>query len=253
MNKSGKLFFLPLIVSFLLIIPPPAFSLDRRGYADRGTRGSDWNSPLVGQEITGEYYLGIGDQLRIFVMKNPDLSGISIINPDGMLYYPLIGKIKAAGLTIEQLQSGLKEKLSEYVRYPDITITIESMAGKKVVVLGEVLYPGVYTYEGQITLVEAIGLAGDVTRDAKRESIIIVRDNVTDHPSAVRVDFFKTIREGSSNSDNILAHTDIVYVPRHFIADVTEFMENINVWLNNAQVLGQTWLNFRSLARKDRY
>jgi len=197
-------------------------------------RSSDYQVPLIGQELSAEYYLGIGDQLNIFVWKNPDLSKTISISPDGKIHYPLIGAVQAANLTVSQLQDKLKEKLSAYLRYPDITITVAKTAGKKILVLGEVTYPGVYTYEGRINVIEALALAGDFTRKAKRESIIVVSDNMTEKPSVRRLNLFRALRRGVSDPDFMLKTGDVIYVPRTFIADFTKFMDDFGSWLDTA-------------------
>ncbi|MDD5423532.1 MAG: polysaccharide export protein, partial [Candidatus Omnitrophica bacterium] len=196
-----------------------------------------------------EYYLCIGDVLEISIWNHPNLTRKVRINPDGYLYYPLAGKIKAIGLTVDQLQASLKEKLSLYIRVPDVTVLISEISGNKIIILGEVQYPGVYTYEGVITIVDAIALAGDITRDAKMESLIVVSDNLTDHPKVKRVDLFKALRKGSVDRALLLTNGDIVYVPRHFIADFTQFMRNVNVWAQAAYNAGNGAYYMRTFSK----
>lgn len=211
---------------------------------DRGITG-----PLVGDRIEGEYKLGIGDKLRIFVMRNPDLSGTSVVNPDGKIAYPLLGMIDAAGLTIGEFQKNLKEKLAVYIRYPEVTVTMESSPGKKVVVVGEVDEPDVYTYEGEISVVDAIALAGDVTLDAKRESIVVVSNNFSDKPVARRVNYFKALREGTTNKDFLLKPGDIIYVPRTFVADLTRFAGQISAIIGGADSATADLVDYKSEIR----
>ncbi|MDD5439605.1 MAG: polysaccharide biosynthesis/export family protein [Candidatus Omnitrophica bacterium] len=198
---------------------------------------SGYNSPLLSGNTEADYYLGVGDKLKILCWRNNDLSGSFVINPDGKISFPLIGSIEAANLTIQQLQDKMKEKLSTYIRYPDVTVTVESVSGRKIIVLGEVVYPGVYTFEGTISVLDAIALAGDVTEDAKRESVIVVSDNFSDHPKARRVNFFKTIREGTFGKDMLLKPGDVIYVPKTFIADVAKFGDYLNRALSGSDKL----------------
>lgn len=200
-------------------------------------RRSEYQAPLIGQELSSEYYLGIGDQINISIWQNPDLSKSITVSPDGKIHYPLIGAIQAANLTVAQLQEKLKQKLSAYIRYPDITVTVTKTAGKKIVVFGEVLYPGVYAYEGRISIIEAIALAGDFTLDAKRESIIVVSDNLTENPTVKRLNLFRAIRRGTSDPNFILKAGDVIYVPRTFIADFTEFMGDFSTWVGSANTI----------------
>lgn len=201
----------------------------------RYERGVDWQYPLVGKQTETEYYLGIGDIIEILVWKNPDLSKTYKINPDGTIYMPLVGRVMAINLTIEQLRNKIMQKLSPFIRYPDVTIAIEAVAGYKFIILGEISYPGIYTYEGQINLIEAIGLAGDFTEDAKRESVIVVSNNLTENPEVRRVNLFRAIRKGTSNPEIFLSPNDIVYVPRTFIADFTDALDTLQSWMSDAE------------------
>jgi protein involved in polysaccharide export with SLBB domain len=184
--------------------------------------------PLAGGMGTGEYRVSPGDKITIFVWQNPDLSMDVTIRQDGKLSYPLIGTIEAEGLTIDELQAKLKEKFSEYIKYAQVTVSIKDYAGSKVVVLGEVIYPGVYTFSGTaITAMEAIGLAGDMTDRAKRQSIIIVSDNLSPHPKVRRVNLFMALLRGTKDTNAIVKGGDVVYVPKRFISDFNQFLSDL--------------------------
>jgi polysaccharide export outer membrane protein len=99
----------------------------------------------------------------------------------------LVGTLKAEGLTIDQLQDEIKTRLSEYVRSPQVTISVKEAAGKKIIVLGQVNYPGIYTFSGSIDVIEAIAMAGDFTPDGRRESIMVISDNLTEKPKVRRL------------------------------------------------------------------
>ena len=82
------------------------------------------------------------------------------------------------------IQNEIKERLSEYIRYPEVTVSVKEFAGNKIIILGAITYPGIYTYRGAMTVVEAIAMARDFTSEGKRESVIVVSDNLTEHPKA---------------------------------------------------------------------
>lgn len=250
MIKRRMLFLAVMMAGVVIFCQTSAWpqSLSR----DRGTRVLGWETSLMGSESEGEYHLKIGDTLKVLVRKNPDLTTTVRINPDGNIFVPLAGKIKAAGLTIEGLNDLLKEKLSKYIRSPDVTLALESTAGKKIVVLGEVQYPGIYTYDGVIDIVEAISLAGDVTRDAKLESIVVASNNMTPDQKVRRVNLFKTLWRGTPDADIQLSEGDVIYVPRTFVADFTRTMNYINAWLGSSSATygsSYTTLNVRSLSK----
>lgn len=211
----------------------PGLSQGREYERIRAFTAPATDEPLGG-EIGGEYLMAAGDKIEVFVWQNPDLTMVVTIRPDGKISYPLIGTLKAAGLTVDQLQGKMRERLKEYIRVPEVTVSVAEFAGNKIIVLGEVGYPGIYTYKGAMNLLEAIALAGDFGVDGKRDSIIVVSDNLTPHPKVRRVNLLRAIRKGASGNDIILKPNDVVYVPKRFMADLNQFVADIEPFLDQA-------------------
>ncbi len=179
-------------------------------------------------ERVAEYYIAPSDKLEIFVWQNPDLTKNIDVRPDGKLSYPLVGTIDVAGLTLDQLQNIIKEKLSEFIRFPQVVVSLVESAGNKVVVLGQVNYPGIFTFKGNaISAIEVIAMAGDFTVDGRRESVMIVSDNFTGQPKVRKINLLTAIREGAANTDIFVKPNDVVYVPRSTIADFNKFLNEI--------------------------
>ncbi|WP_310993550.1 polysaccharide biosynthesis/export family protein [Aequorivita marina] len=94
---------------------------------------------------------------------------------DGFINFPVLGRVKAAGLTRAELSEKLTEEISEYILDPIVTINILNF---KVSILGAVNSPGVYSVQGErFTLTEAIGLAGDLSMYGKRDNILVLRES----------------------------------------------------------------------------
>jgi polysaccharide export outer membrane protein len=197
-------------------------------------------------ERVPEYYLAANDKLDIFVWQNPDLSRAVSIRPDGKLSYPLVGTMDVAGLTIDQLQNAIQEKLAVYIRFPQVVVSLVESAGNKVVVLGQVNYPGIFTFKGNvISLIEVIAMAGDFTVDSRRESVMVISDNFSKNPKVRKIDLLTAIRNGVSNADILIKPDDVVYVPRSTVADVSKFFNDIQPvisGLSNIMGLGGTFV-----------
>ena len=182
-----------------------------------------------------EYTLGEGDVLYISVWQEDDLSQEVIVRPDGKLSFPLAGDVPVLGLTFTQLKDELTERLKEYVRYPVVSISLRKFGGKKVIVLGEVTHPGVYSVTGKNTVLEAIALAGGFTEHAVHSSVILVRGGLQT-PEGKRLDLSRAIKKTDIGQNVTLQSEDIVYVPKKFIADLnyvlTQIIEPISrgVW-----------------------
>ncbi|MDB2462672.1 polysaccharide export protein [Algibacter sp.] len=130
-----------------------------------------------------------------------------IVDINGNIDYPVLGKIKLIGLTVEEAKALFKEKLSDYLKDPIINIRILNF---RISVLGEVRAPGRYEVSGErITLLEAIAMAGDLTIKGERKNVLVIRDfNGTKTYSR----FDLTSKELFSSPVYYLTQNDVVYV-----------------------------------------
>ncbi|MBC7768295.1 MAG: polysaccharide biosynthesis/export family protein [Phycisphaerales bacterium] len=123
---------------------------------------------------TAGYTLGPGDQLRIIVYGEVDLTGDFAILPNGNLAFPLIGEVTARGLTATQLGGELERRLQEgYVRAPRVSVSISQY--RPFYILGEVANPGTYPYSADISVMSAVATAGGFTYRANRRRVYIRR------------------------------------------------------------------------------
>lgn len=173
---------------------------------------------------------GLGLQKNI--LENPPKE--ITVGPDGELSYPLIGRFKAAGLTLTQLEAKMSEELSKYVRDTRVSVVMKKFTGNKIIILGEVGYPGIYSYQGSINLIEAVALAGDFTDAARTDSVIVVHGNLTLKPEVTRVNIFRAVHKGTSKKDIVLNSNDVVYVPKRFISNFNQFLNDIQPSVNAA-------------------
>jgi polysaccharide export outer membrane protein len=173
-----------------------------------------------------EYVIGVGDTLAIVVWENADLNQEVIVRPDGMISFPLIDEVKAQGHTISELDAEITTKLKEYIRFPDVSISLVNMGGRRVILLGQVKNPGVYALTGRKTILEAIAQAGGFTNDAIVSSTIVVKGGLS-NPQGRRLNLNKAIHQPETKQNIVLDAEDIVFVPKKFIADVNYFLKQI--------------------------
>ena len=123
-----------------------------------------------------------GDQLVIFVSaENMEVvkpfnnaEKVYLVDSDGNIDFPVLGKLSAEGKTLEEFRKEFTGHLTHYIKNPTVSV---KLANFKVTFLGEVARPGqVSVPEGQTTLLNALGLVGDVTMYAKRDDILLVRN-----------------------------------------------------------------------------
>jgi polysaccharide biosynthesis/export protein len=115
-----------------------------------------------------DYIIGPEDLLRIDVFQVPDLSGQTVrVANDGTITVPLLGRVKAAGLTTTQLARDLEKEWGKtYLQNPEVTIFVQQFQAKPVSVVGAVERPGLYYMTGPRTLIEVLGMAGGLAKHA---------------------------------------------------------------------------------------
>ena len=122
--------------------------------------------------VDATYKLGVGDQISLTVYGETDLSHNYAINPNGSIEMPLIGGVKAAGLTIDQLTAQIGQRLSDgFLRNPSVSGTI--ITYRPFYILGEVNKPGQFPYQSGMTLASAVALAGGYSYRAQKNYVFI--------------------------------------------------------------------------------
>jgi polysaccharide export outer membrane protein len=107
------------------------------------------------------YLLGPDDQLTINVIGAGDISNKSVrIGNTGSITLPMTGSIRASGLTVEQLESEIADRLRAYFTEPEVSVTRTEMRSQPVSVMGAVASPGVHDLKGRKTLIEILSMAG---------------------------------------------------------------------------------------------
>lgn len=178
------------------------------------------------EQLAVEYIIAEADIIDISLWQHPDLQQDTIVRPDGRISFPLIGDIQASGLSLTQLDERLTERLKEYIRHPEVSISIKKLGGRKVIVLGQIRNPGVYSVTGERTILEAIALAGGFTNHAASSSVILIRGGF-EAPEAKRINLTLAIKKGGMHQNIVLDSEDIVFVPKKFIADLNYFLNQI--------------------------
>ncbi|WP_299433921.1 polysaccharide biosynthesis/export family protein [uncultured Maribacter sp.] len=156
-----------------------------------------------------------------------------IIDKNGEIDFPVLGAVKVVGLSPEETKELIKEKLSLYLKNPIVNIRLKNFS---ITVLGEVNRPGTYLVNGeQITILEALGLANDLTIKGMRDNVLVIRDfNGT--KVYTRVDL--TQKESLNSPVYYLTQNDVVYVEPNKSAITSSTLDNrASIWVSIASVL----------------
>ena len=127
---------------------------------------------------TADYRMGVGDKLRIEVYRDTQLSQSVQIRPDGTITLPLIGDIDAGGKMPSELDEAITVALKEYVNNPSVTVIVVEATAATAYVVGGVNHPGAVQLQGNVTVLQALALAGGLSDFADRKNIRILRKSV---------------------------------------------------------------------------
>jgi len=127
------------------------------------------------QEIVSDpsYIIGPMDVLEIQVWKEPDFSRQVLVRPDGKITLPLVGDIPASGMNTIGLKSLLSEKLEDFVSKPEITVIVLESRSKNFYIIGKINQPGTYPLNPDMTVLQAISVAGGLAEWADKDLSLI--------------------------------------------------------------------------------
>jgi protein involved in polysaccharide export with SLBB domain len=153
--------------------------------------------------------LGPGDVFEVKVFGEDSLSGSYRVASDGTVHFSLIGNVTVAGLTAGQAGEAIQQKLSRYIKQPDVSIFVKEFNSKKIYVFGQVQRPGTFPYEDGMNIIQAITLAGGFDKLANKNTAYVTR-RVEGREQRLEVSIHD-IREGKAPNYR-LEPGDIVFV-----------------------------------------
>jgi len=161
--------------------------------------------------VASDTTLGPGDVFTVQVFGEKDLTGKYRVSAQGTIDYPLIGSILVGGLTPPRISELIKKKLAAgYLKEPSVSVFVEVYNSKKISVFGQVIKPGTFNYVDNMSIVEAITLAGGFTPLAAKNKITVTR--VVGGVSKRITVPVEEIGEGTA-SNYLVRSGDIVFVP----------------------------------------
>src|SRR3982074_1431389 len=175
----------------------------------RSARSSSTNTPPA---TDPDYKIGPQDMLRIDVWKEPDISRIVPVRPDGKITLPLVNDVQAAGLTTTQLAAKIAEGLKKYITSPQVTVGVTEINSRRIFVNGEVARAGAFPLLPNMTVLQALSSAGGFTQFAREKKIYILR---MENGKQVKYPFnYKEAVSGKNVEQNIILQGgDIIVVP----------------------------------------
>ena len=176
------------------------------------------------------YLLQAGDQIEVFVYRQPEISRKAIIRPDGYISLPLLGDVKAAGMAPRDLGAKITELYSVRLKDPEVTIIVDNPPEPMVYVLGEVGGPKAQPLRQARTVAQAIAQAGVVNKGGDLYNVSIIRLNDKGFLEAISVQ-----TENYNQPDVYMAlqnmalrPNDLIVVPESYRGQILRVLTDIN-------------------------
>jgi polysaccharide biosynthesis/export protein len=178
---------------------------------------------LFGSAYAEEYVIGDEDMLQISIWGNPELSVTVPVRPDGMISIPLVGDVKASGLTPQELKKTLEKDLARFIKTPVATVMVTAINSFKVYVFGDGVSRtqpaaggqagGAPSTSGQITLHRHTTLLQLLTQFGSLSDVNFADAYLMRNGSKLKVDFEQLVAKGDVTKDVELEANDLIYLP----------------------------------------
>jgi polysaccharide export outer membrane protein len=171
-----------------------------------------------GSGIDAPYLVGPGDTVSIVVWRNPELSMIVPVRPDGRITTPLVEDLPASGKTATQLARNIEKVLAKYIQSPVVTVIVTGFVGpysQQVRVIGQAAKPQALAYRENMTLLDVMIAVGGITdfADGNNASILRTGGGKTQQFGVRLVDL---VREGNLSANVAMRPGDVLVIPQSF-------------------------------------
>lgn len=197
-----------------------AVTVGLTGCATTGTSGKSLPSATFGaaDDKPGENYLiGALDELTVFVWRNPELGAKVQVRPDGRITTPLITDLPAAGKTPAKLADDIKDKLTQYIEEPLVSVMVDKFQGtfsQQVRVVGATAKPASLPYRANMTLLDAMIEVGGLSEYAAGDRARLIRqDKGTGKQAEYDLKIARLLKKGDTRANVRLEPGDVIIIP----------------------------------------
>ena len=166
--------------------------------------------PVAAAAADEPYRIGREDVLDISVWRDADLSRTLPVRPDGFITLPMAGEIQAEGRTTVELEQDISRRLEKYIQSPRVTVMVREVNSARVFVTGEVQKPGAFPLRGNVSVLQALAMAGGLTEFADRNGMVVIRGS---NGPRIPVRYSDLVDRRGQGADFPLQAGDTVVVP----------------------------------------
>ncbi len=179
------------------------------------------------QERNPRYAIRAGDSFDINFELSPEFNQAAVVvQPDGFITLKGVGDIHVAGETVPQLIKTLHDAYDKILNDPPISVVMKDFEKPYFTAIGQLNHPGKYDLRGDVTLTEAVAIAGGFTENAKHSQVVLFRrvDDAWTHAKIYNVK--QMLKAGNLHEDPSLHPGDMVYVPQNTLSKIKPYIPN---------------------------
>ncbi|MBI3478655.1 MAG: polysaccharide export protein [Acidobacteria bacterium] len=215
----------------------PAAGIPAHGETNSVGQADGKGDPALGGERHPLYRLTKSDVLDINFTFSPEFNQSLTVQPDGFVALRGARAVFAEGLSIAELQQLVVAAYSHFLHDPEVTVTLKDFEKPYFLASGEVTRPGKYELRGDLTVNEALAVAGGLTQQARHSQVVLFRRVSLDVAEAHLIDVKKMLNSRNLREDWHLRPGDFIFVPQSRISKVRKFVpaSAMNWYLNPLQ------------------
>lgn len=195
----------------------------RREIIQPGEAGGT-GDPALGGERHPLYRLSKSDEVDVSFTFSPDFNQSLTVQPDGYVALKGAGTLFAEGLTIPELQQAIASRYRGVLHEPEITVTLKAFDKPYFLASGEVARPGKYELRGDLTVNEAVAIAGGFTQRARHSQVVLFRRISAEVAEAHMIDVKRMLASRNLREDWHLRPGDFVFVPQNRISKIRKYV-----------------------------
>ncbi|MGA8300710.1 MAG: polysaccharide biosynthesis/export family protein [Terriglobales bacterium] len=199
-------------------------SSSRSGAIAKPDKAVGMGDPAFGGERHPLYRLTKSDVVEASFTFSPDFNQNLTVQPDGFVALKGAGTIYAEGLTLPQLQQAMAEAYRQFLHDPEISLALKEFDKPYFLASGEVARPGKYELRGDVTVNEAIAIAGGFTQQARHSQVVLFRRVSSEVAEAHVLDLKKMLASRDLREDLHLRPGDFIFVPQSRISKIRKFV-----------------------------
>lgn len=235
------------ILSFALILFSAFFAAGQSGSKANALDGgppdtvnaqsraiTDYKDPAF-HKRAWRYTIHGGDTLELTFMSTPELNQTVTVQPDGYITLRDVGDLIAGGQTLPELTESIKKAYAKVLRDPVVSVEAKDFEKPYYVVGGQVGRPGKFDWRGEVTLTQAIEIAGGFTDAAKHSQVLMFRRVSDQWAEAKLINVKQMLRTGNLSEDPIVQPGDMLIVPKNAMSKIKPYLPIPTLGLYSSQ------------------